>query len=151
MPITQDRIMRLIEAADHFKDRLDVVRGQAQHFRNVARPTTVEGMNDLYDEVLDAVSASIQVNQTLRDNLIREKTHFEISAKHNTRMRDQMRRLRAKARVETEQDYLELQELKNGIDFSETTEGQEQSEQPSPDPVGGILGPQRLGLFKRKD
>lgn len=117
MPITQDRFMTVLTVADEFIKRLDDLRYKLEIAVSQANSHSdnpkvlLEIIRNLHDEghrqvkihnlAGDGYATEYASEIQLRERFVREKTHFETSAKHNTKNREAVARWRNRQKLRT--------------------------------------------------
>src|SRR6266446_6374642 len=100
MPITQDRMIRLIQSADEAMERLKECRKTIRGIREILRET----VKDAKDRVLDDCEYIIQSTNIILDDdfpqdayeaFVIEKAHFAANIKKNSRSSAYMMAVRA--------------------------------------------------------
>lgn len=106
MPITQDRLITLIEIANKAVGQLDAIRIQIKSFEDLKSPYTNQAWEIRFQELCETIRASTWLDREVTDALAEERAHFKFTAKHNRKMREVMqhRRLRERAQKEIREE-----------------------------------------------
>lgn len=106
MPITQDRLITLIEIANKAVGQLDIIRTQVKSFEDLKSPYTNQDWEIRFQELCETIKASTWLDREATDALAEERAHFKFTAKHNRKMREVMqhRRLRERAKKDASEE-----------------------------------------------
>ncbi len=113
MPITQERMMRVIEAADYYQNRLKLLRQHAERMMQTANRTSdFDILHEIVVSFYELITQRNVEEETAFENFVDERAHFRINAQRNRNTKDAMRRARLRTRT-TNQSHLDEQELEN--------------------------------------
>jgi hypothetical protein len=109
MPITQDRLIALIDVCEHHYDRLRILTDQAIRIRHDLVKAISEHNDELAFTYLDQLMHEVQHATRIREaeySVYRdEKKHFELNANHNNKSKALMQRYRQRLEARIPPDH----------------------------------------------
>lgn len=114
MAITQERLIALIEVADHLIEKTHQFLAYAERAKaSVYLAQTLDEAKDAAMNVVSAAHATCAIPPDILEKYLTEKAHFKFSSNNNRRAAENMRkyRLRRKMRENAAQDDEELKSI----------------------------------------
>lgn len=118
MPLTVERVMRVVEYARDQSDRLETLRDYIQRAAQFADQTeNPQTLRQLIHDLQVSIDQACQGDRGKRDAYVKEIAHLEHSAKRNKQMAEYMRRYRSREKMITDDKRQDIHRANKSLSF----------------------------------